>query len=45
MFTPSFTTRGEHSLLFRIMEGRTKDFIPMGLNSSMGDKFAPGVKV
>jgi hypothetical protein len=25
MFTPSFTPRGEHSLLFRRMEGRTEN--------------------
>jgi hypothetical protein len=28
MFTPSFTPRGEHSLLFRRMEGRTENFTP-----------------
>jgi hypothetical protein len=29
-FTPSFTHRGEHSLLFRRMEGRTENFTPTG---------------
>jgi hypothetical protein len=28
--TPSFTPRGEHSLLFRTMEGRTENFTPRG---------------
>jgi hypothetical protein len=36
MFTPSFTPRGEHSLLFRKMEGRTEDLHPRGT------KFTPG---
>jgi hypothetical protein len=30
MFTPSFTPRGEHSLLFRRMEGQTENFTPRG---------------
>jgi hypothetical protein len=30
MFTPSFTRRGEHSKLFRRMEGRTDIFTPRG---------------
>jgi hypothetical protein len=30
MFTPSFTPRGEHSKLFRRMEGRTEKFTPTG---------------
>jgi hypothetical protein len=30
MFTPSFTPRGQHSLLFRRMEGRTENFTPRG---------------
>jgi hypothetical protein len=30
MFTPSFTPRGEHSLLFRRMEGRSENFTPRG---------------
>jgi hypothetical protein len=34
MFTPSFTPWGEHSLMFRRMEGRTENFTP-------GDKFYP----
>jgi hypothetical protein len=29
-FTPSFIPRGEHSLLFRRMEGRTENFTPRG---------------
>jgi hypothetical protein len=29
-FTPSFTPRGEHSLLFKRMEGRTENFTPRG---------------
>jgi hypothetical protein len=29
-FTPSFTPRGEQSLLFRRMEGRTENFTPRG---------------
>jgi hypothetical protein len=35
MFTPLFTPRGEHSLLFRRMEGQTENFTP-------GDNFTPG---
>jgi hypothetical protein len=34
MFTPSFTPRGEHSPLFRGIEGRTENFTP-------GDNFTP----
>jgi hypothetical protein len=30
MFTPSFTPRGEQSLLFRRMEGQTDNFTPKG---------------
>jgi hypothetical protein len=30
MFTPSFTPRGEHSVLFRRMEGQTENFTPRG---------------
>jgi hypothetical protein len=47
-FTPSFTLMGEHSLLFRRMEGRTENFTPKGItspqgtNSPLGDNFAPG---
>jgi hypothetical protein len=29
-FTPLLTPRGEHSLLFRRMEGRTENFTPRG---------------
>jgi hypothetical protein len=48
MFTLSFTPRGEYSLLFRRMEGRTENFTPgdnltpRGQNSSLVDNFAPG---
>jgi hypothetical protein len=51
MFTPSFTPRGEHSLLFRRMEDRSENFIPgddftpRRQNSSLGDNFASGIKV
>jgi hypothetical protein len=41
MFTPLFTPRGEHSLLFRRMEGRTENFTPSGITSPLGDKFHP----
>jgi hypothetical protein len=37
IFTPSFTPRGEHSLLFRRMEGRTETS-PQVINSPLGDK-------
>jgi hypothetical protein len=49
MFTPSLW--GEHSLLFRRMEGRTENFtlgdnfIPRGQNSPLGDKFTPGGQI
>jgi hypothetical protein len=48
MFTPSFTPRVDHYLLFRRMEGRTENFTPgynftlRGENSLLGDNFAPG---
>jgi hypothetical protein len=51
MIIPSFTPRGEHSRLFRRMEGQTENsppddnFSPRGQNSPLGDNFAPGVKV
>jgi hypothetical protein len=47
MFTPLFTPRGEHSLQFRRMEGRTENFTPggnfthRGQNSPLRDNFAP----
>jgi hypothetical protein len=49
MFTPSFTPRGEHSLLFGRMEGWTENytpppgdnFTPRGQNLPLGPKFAP----
>jgi hypothetical protein len=45
MFIPSFPPRGEHSLLFRRMEGRAENFTPRAQNSPPGDNFAPGVRV
>jgi hypothetical protein len=30
MFTPSFTPKAEHSVLFRRMEGQTENFTPRG---------------
>jgi hypothetical protein len=57
MFTPSFTPRGEHSLLFRRMEGQPESFTPRDnftpwdkvhhwrTTSPLGSKFAPRVKV
>jgi hypothetical protein len=30
MFTPTFTPRGEHSLLIKRMEGHTENFTPRG---------------
>jgi hypothetical protein len=41
MFTPSFTPRGEHSLLVRRMEGRTENFIPQGITTPPGDTVHP----
>jgi hypothetical protein len=47
MFTPSFAPRGEHSLLFRRMEGQADNFTPRdnftlrGQNSPVGENFAP----
>jgi hypothetical protein len=41
MFTTSFTLRGEHSLLFRRMEGQTENFTPKGITSPPGDKVLP----
>jgi hypothetical protein len=43
MFNPSFTPRGDHSLLFRRRGGR--EFHPQRKKSPLGDNFAPGVKV
>jgi hypothetical protein len=51
MFTLLYTLRGEHSLLFRRMEGEQRisppgdNFTPRGRNSPLGDNFAPGGKV
>jgi hypothetical protein len=41
MFTPSFTPRGEHTLLFRRMEEQTENFIPRGLPHPQETKFTP----
>jgi hypothetical protein len=47
MFTPLFTLRGESSLLFRRIEGRTENLTPRGqispcgTTSPRGSKFAP----
>jgi hypothetical protein len=40
MFLPSFTPRGEHSLLFRRMEGQTENFTP-GENFTLGGEIHP----
>jgi hypothetical protein len=48
MLTPSFSPRGEHSLLFIGMEVQKKIFTPRdtvtprGQNSTLGDNFVPG---
>jgi hypothetical protein len=42
MFTPSFTPRGKHSLLFKRMKGRTENINPRGKLYSQGTKFTPG---
>jgi hypothetical protein len=44
-FTPLFTPRGEHSLLFRRMEGRTDNFTPRGQTHPWGTTSPLGVKV
>jgi hypothetical protein len=53
MYTPSFTPRGDHTWLFRRMEGQTENFTPRdnftprekihpwGTTSPLGSKFAP----
>jgi hypothetical protein len=47
MFTPSFTPRVEHSLLFRRIEGKQRisppgdNFTPRGQNSPLGVKVCP----
>jgi hypothetical protein len=38
MFTPLFTPKGQHSLLFIRMEGRTKEFHLQGITSPLRDK-------
>jgi hypothetical protein len=45
MFTSLFTPRGEHSRMFRRMEGRTENFTPRGQNSPQGTKFTPGGQI
>jgi hypothetical protein len=48
MFTPLFTPRGEHDLLFSRMEGQTENLPPgdnftsKGQSSFLGDNFTPG---
>jgi hypothetical protein len=48
MLTPSLTPRGEHSLLFRRLEGQTENFTPgdnftpRGQSSPLGDNLPPG---
>jgi hypothetical protein len=39
MFTPSFTPMGEHSLLFRRMEGQIDDFTPGDNFTTRGEFF------
>jgi hypothetical protein len=39
-FSLSFTTRGEHYLLFRRMEGQTENVAPKGITSLLGENFA-----
>jgi hypothetical protein len=41
LFTPSFTPRGEHSLMFRRTKGQTEGLHPWGITSLLGDKFHP----
>jgi hypothetical protein len=41
MFTPLYTHRGEHSQLFRRMEGRTDNFTLRGQLHPSGTKFTP----
>jgi hypothetical protein len=41
MFTPSFTPRGEHSLVFRRMEGWTENFTPKGTKFTPGGQLRP----
>jgi hypothetical protein len=42
IFTPSFTSKGEHYQLFRRMEGRTVNFTPRGLlHPHPGDNIHP----
>jgi hypothetical protein len=41
MFTPLFTPRGEHSLLFGRVEWQTEIFTPRGQNSPLGVKVCP----
>jgi hypothetical protein len=46
MFTPLFTPKGEHSILFIRMEGQTENYTPpQGITSPRGTKFTPRGKV
>jgi hypothetical protein len=45
MFIPSFTPRGEHSLLFRRMEGQTENFTPEGQIRPWGKSLPLGAKL
>jgi hypothetical protein len=42
VFTPLFIQRGEHSLLFKRMEGQRDNFTPRRQSSPPADNFAPG---
>jgi hypothetical protein len=41
LFIPSFTPRGEQSLMFRIMKRLTEGLHPWGITSLLGDIFYP----
>jgi hypothetical protein len=41
LFTPSFTPKDEHYLLFRKAEVRTESLHPYGITSSLGENFPP----
>jgi hypothetical protein len=45
MSTPSFTSRGEHSLVFRRMEGWTENFTPRGQLHPWGQSLPLGAKL
>jgi hypothetical protein len=42
LFTPSFTPRGEHSLIFRRTKGRTEGISPWGITSPLEANLTPG---